>query len=220
MLSQYLILSLGDAKEATPTINKTLDPEWNQTLDFPLSGRVSPLIEVVCWDKDRFGKDYMGEFDIIIEDVFQNGSPTQEPQWYPLQSKRSGKKKEVVSGEILLQFSLVDPVDPAAAPDQIMRKFLNMVATSPSPDEYDDDTLLRVESGEGDDLDEESSDEQVDGSEKRQSKMRMARLKKKATQRAYEFSGKTEVAGVLFVEIVKVTDLPPESNSKAVRRAS
>lgn len=208
----YLILSLGDAKEATPTINKTLDPEWNQTLDFPLSGRVSPLIEVVCWDKDRFGKDYMGEFDIIIEDVFQNGSPTQEPQWYPLQSKRSGKKKEVVSGEILLQFSLVDPVDPAAAPDQIMRKFLNMVATSPSPDEYDDDTLLRVESGEGDDLDEESSDEQVDGSEKRQSKMRMARLKKKATQRAYEFSGKTEVAGVLFVEIVKVTDLPPESN--------
>lgn len=171
----------------------------------------------MCWDKDRFGKDYMGEFDVIIEDVFQNGSPLQEPRWYPLQSKRSGKKKAVVSGEILLQFSLVNPADPAAAPNQIMRKFLNMVATSPSPDEDDDDTLLRLESGDADDMDEEeSSDEQGGQSEKRRRKVRLARLKKKATQRAYEFSGKTEVAGVLFVEIVKVTDLPPESNGKPV----
>lgn len=161
----------------------------------------------------------MGEFDVIIEDVFQNGSPTQEPLWYPLQSKRSGKKKEVVSGEILLQFSLVDPIDPAAGSSQIMRKFLNMVATTPSPDE-DDDDALRLESGEGDDLDEESSDEQADGSDKRRSKLRLARLKKKATQRAYEFSGKTEVAGVLFVEIVKVTDLPPESNGKHIRTSA
>lgn len=38
----------------------------------------SLLLEVVCWDKDRFGKDYMGEFDLALEDIFKNGSVAQE----------------------------------------------------------------------------------------------------------------------------------------------
>ena len=37
----------------------------------PISG--VPLIEFVCWDKDRFGKDYMGEFDLALEDIFPDG---------------------------------------------------------------------------------------------------------------------------------------------------
>lgn len=32
-----------------------------------------PLLECICWDHDRFGKDYMGEFDIPLEDIFQEG---------------------------------------------------------------------------------------------------------------------------------------------------
>ena len=67
---QYLVVSLGDAKEATPTINKTLNPEWNTTLEMPVVGEQNLLLEATCWDKDRFGKDYMGEFDVILEDVF------------------------------------------------------------------------------------------------------------------------------------------------------
>jgi phosphatidylserine decarboxylase len=43
----------------------------------------------------------------------------------------------------------------------------------------------------------------------------LAKLRRKAKQRAYEFSGKTEVAGVLFLEIQKITDLPPERNGKS-----
>lgn len=75
---QYLVLTLGDAKQATSVINKTLNPEWNQTVDFPIVGVQSLLLEVCCWDKDRFGKDYMGEFDVVLEDVFQNDSSVQE----------------------------------------------------------------------------------------------------------------------------------------------
>jgi len=37
-----------------------------------------PLLECICWDHDRFGKDYMGEFDIALEDIFQDGQITQE----------------------------------------------------------------------------------------------------------------------------------------------
>lgn len=163
----------------------------------------------------------MGEFDVILEDVFQNGSPTQEPKWYPLESRRSGKKKSVVTGEILLQFSLVDASNPSATPEQIMQKFTGFTAQTPSPDEEEDEALLRMESGENDDQDEEeSSDEAQDESkkaekrERRRKKLRLAKLKKKAKLRAYEFSDKSEVAGVLFIEIQKITDLPPERNSK------
>jgi phosphatidylserine decarboxylase len=72
------VLTLGDAKQSTPSINKTLNPEWNQTLDLPIVGVQSLLLEAVCWDKDRFGKDYMGEFDVALEDIFANGQTSQE----------------------------------------------------------------------------------------------------------------------------------------------
>lgn len=213
----YLVLSLGDAKEATPTINKTLNPEWNFSLDLPIVGEHTLILEVCCWDKDRIGKDYMGEFDVIIEDVFSNGTPSQEAKWYPLESRRTGKKKSVVTGEILLQFSLVDPSNPSASPDHVMSKFSAITGTS-SPDE-DEEDLLRLESGENDDQDDdESSDETLDEvkkaekRERRRKKLRMAKLRRKVKEHTYEFSEKTEVAGVLFLEIVKVTDLPPEKN--------
>lgn len=37
-----------------------------------------PLLECICWDHDRFGKDYMGEFDIALEDIFQDGQVVQQ----------------------------------------------------------------------------------------------------------------------------------------------
>lgn len=42
----------------------------------PLGG--VPLLECVCWDHDRFGKDYMGEFDIALEDIFADGQIRKE----------------------------------------------------------------------------------------------------------------------------------------------
>lgn len=56
---------------------KSLNPEWNQSFELPIIGLQSLLLDVVCWDKDRFGKDYMGEFDIALEELFiKNGTAT------------------------------------------------------------------------------------------------------------------------------------------------
>jgi phosphatidylserine decarboxylase len=152
-----------------------------------------------------------------------NAQTVQEPRWFPLESRRSGKKKSHVTGDIQIQFSLVDASNPNASADDIMRKWMGFTTNTPSPDEdEDDEELLRSESADMENAqtdDEDSSDEPQDESkkaekrEKRRKKLRLARLKRKANKlRAYEFSDKTEVAGVLFLEITKVTDLPPEKN--------
>ena len=69
-------MNLGTSKQSTPTISKNLNPEWKICFDMPLVG--VPLVECICWDRDRWGKDYMGEFDIAVEDIFANGKPQQE----------------------------------------------------------------------------------------------------------------------------------------------
>jgi phosphatidylserine decarboxylase len=206
----YLVLTLGDAKEATPVVNKNLNPEWNQTFDLPIVGVQSMLLEVVLWDKDRFGKDYLGEFDIALEDLFSGGAVNQEEHWYPVESRKPGKKKSIVTGEVLMQLSLVDPTNENATSTELLSKFASLAAVSPGTED-EDASIGRIDSGDldEDDEDEEHSDETV---EKKKRRMRMARLRKKATQRAYEFSGNSDVAGVLFLEVTKIKDLPPERN--------
>ncbi|THY53466.1 hypothetical protein D6C98_04876 [Aureobasidium pullulans] len=195
----YLVITLGDAREATSAIDKTLNPKWNQTFDLPISGISSLLLEGVCWDKDRFSKDYMGEFD---------------PKWYKLESRKSGRKKSNASGEVLLKFSVFDPINPSATAQQTLQKFYGVVALEdPAEGDEDLDELARA----GDSVDEdEDGDEDDSGSpeqtEKRKKRHRLARLKRKTKLKAYEFNGMSAVAGVLFVEIQKVTDLPPERN--------
>lgn len=80
---------------------------------------------------------------------------------------------------------------------------------SQEPDDEDDGELDDLPADEADDVD----GAVADPVEKKKRK-RLAGLKKKAKQRAYEFSGESDVAGVLFIEIQKITDLPPERNSK------
>jgi phosphatidylserine decarboxylase len=61
-------------------------------------------------------------------------------------------------------------------------------------------------------LDEDATPEQK---QKKKRKLRLARLKRKAKERGYEFTGGNDVAGVLFVEIQRITDLPPEKNGRS-----
>lgn len=167
-----------------------------------------------------------GEFDVILEEQFQNGLTQQEPQWFPLQSRRSGKKKSVVSGEIQIQFSLIDPVNLAATPEQILQKFFAIAGQTPSPDEDEGELLMRGDSNLTDaEEDESSSDEAQDESkkaekrEKRRKKLKLARLRRKVKSKTgYEYSSNGDIAGVLFLEIQKCTDLPPERNGKSPDR--
>ncbi|KAF2153917.1 hypothetical protein K461DRAFT_224077 [Myriangium duriaei CBS 260.36] len=216
----YLVITLGEAREATSAINKTLNPEWNQIFELPVTGIQSLLLDVVCWDKDRFGKDYMGEFDIALEDIFlKNGDSKLEPRWYKLQSKRSGKKNGSISGEVQLEFSISDPSHPGATPQQILQKFYGIIAQEPAHEDDDLDELARVETG---DIDEDFDDQEQhtpskepkdpETLEKEKRKKKLARLKRKTTLRSYQFNGVSDVAGVLFLEVSNITDLPPERN--------
>ncbi|KAK4104102.1 hypothetical protein N658DRAFT_242298 [Parathielavia hyrcaniae] len=130
----YLVLTLGEAKHITHTESKTLHPEWNEQCELPVSGIHSLLLDVCCWDKDRFGKDYLGEFDLALEEIFADGKTEQPPKWYPLKSKRPGKKTSIVSGEVLLQFTLLDSTNLQAASEQFFEEFNALVRSASGAD--------------------------------------------------------------------------------------
>lgn len=105
----------------------------------------------------------------------------------------------------------------------MLQKFYGIVALDPPEGDDDLDDLARADTG---DMDEDDDDDQdaLDGddsaqrpeqAEKRKKRHRLARLKRKTKLKAYEFNGLSDIAGVLFLEIQKVTDLPPERNSKS-----
>jgi len=195
----------------------------------PVPSVNSLLLECVCWDKDRFGKDYLGEFDLALEEIFTNEATEQKPTWYPLRSKRRGGKDSIVSGEVQLQFTLSDTTNHSATSQQVMEKFRTLAGMdlsdhgasfrsangqSPGPDTADTESEGVFE----DDNDEEPSDEIEDPNkpetaEKRRRRLRIKGLKKKKKQLgSYEFSGGSDVVGIIYLEIQKVTDLPPERN--------
>ncbi|KAF3058133.1 Phosphatidylserine decarboxylase proenzyme 3 [Daldinia childiae] len=82
-------------------------------------------------DPDRFGKDYLGEFDLALEEIFSNEKTEQEAKWYPLKSKKPGKKKNNVSGEVLLQCTLFDSTDKDATDAQILEKLHSLATALP-----------------------------------------------------------------------------------------
>ena len=103
-----------------------------------------------------------------------------------------------------------------------MQKFMGIVNGSLSEAAADDEELAKlddhdVDADDDEDQDLDTSDETDDLAmpetiEKRKKKLRLARLKKKTKKRAYEFTGGSDVTGIAFLEIEKITDLPPERN--------
>ncbi|PWW78261.1 hypothetical protein C7212DRAFT_352564 [Tuber magnatum] len=209
----YLVFFLGDYRFQTEAIQKTLDPTWNDTFEMPLSGVSTSTVSCVCWDKDIIGKDYMGEFEASLEDMFLNGVVNPEPRWFPLKSSR---KKAQISGEIQLQFSLSDGSNEAAPPEEVAAKWQawqgNFV-TTPNPSGDDQDPLSQDL---GDELPSEDEDEVGDTDSimagkraKKKEKKKDKRIKKGGH---YELFNGTDVVGVIFLEINSITDLPPERN--------
>ncbi|CZR53371.1 related to phosphatidylserine decarboxylase [Phialocephala subalpina] len=229
----YLVLSLGDSRNATQSIPKTLNPEWNVTMQMPISGVNSLLLDCVCWDKDRFGKDYLGEFDLALEDIFVGDVTEVPPQWFSLKSKRpGGKKSSNVSGEVQLAFTLYDTTALGAPPAVTLEKFrslagvvdldevgtptrqlgqlnLNQTESSGEAGEVEDEDYLDEDEEPSDETDDPTKPENI---EKRRRKIRLRGLRKKKRLNAYEFTGDSEVVGIVFLEIGKITDLPPERN--------
>ncbi|KAL8822162.1 MAG: hypothetical protein Q9191_007097, partial [Dirinaria sp. TL-2023a] len=222
----FLVVTLGEAGQSTPTISKNLNPEWNVSFDLPIIGLQSLLLEAICWDKDRFGKDYLGEFALPLDEIFADGRTTQEPKWYKLKSRRrgAGKKDGEVSGEVQLQFTLADPANPTS-PDVLQRLHSMINITSEEEDDDEDEEISRLDSQDLEEDDDDDADPDPDTSDetddptkpgkaekKRKRKLKLAKLKRKTKARAYEFSGGSDVVGMIFLEVSKVLDLPPERN--------
>lgn len=121
---------------------------------------------------------------------------------------------------------MADPSNPSATPPEILQKFMAMAAISPGLDGDEENEFARTgsndrnEDEDDDDNDIETSDEteesgKLDVNEKKQKKLRLKTLKRKSKAKAYEFTGGKDVVGIIFVEICKITDLPPERNSKS-----
>lgn len=126
-----------------------------------------------------------------------------------------------------MQFTLADPNNPTS-PDVIQR--LNAMIKMTAEDDADEEGCIsRVNSEEpadeeDDEEDEEegeieTSDETDDPNkpgkaEKRKRKLKLKNLRRKTKTRAYEFSGGSDVVGMVFLEISRIVDLPPERNSE------
>lgn len=221
----FLVLSLGDSKDTTQYVPKTLNPEWNHMCELPVSSSKDLLLDIVCWDKDRFSKDYMGEFELALEDIFANEKVAQPAKWYPLVSKQNARKKDHkdhhVSGEVQLQFTLYDASVGGATPQQIMDKFWSIVGVdteSSSPVDASEDASPTPDTQEGSEtLDEDRSDSTSDPSkpeaiERKRRRRRVRGLKKRKAHQLYEFAGTSNVVGIIYLEISSVTDLPPMKN--------
>ncbi|KAG6229683.1 hypothetical protein E4U26_008527 [Claviceps purpurea] len=230
----YLVITCGDTRIVTHSVPKTLNPEWNVIEQVPINSVQNLLLDVICWDKDRFGKDYMGEFDLALEEIFQGDRTEVEPCWFPLKSKRRGKKNGVVSGEVLLQFTLFDTTNIGAPARDVLDKFWTLIGTIPGTTptttpllapsasqaassgpsqqeehgyEEDDDELSESDEEESEDA------SKPEAAEKRRRRLRIRGLKKRRRENPYAFNnGYSDVVGIIFLEIVRITDLPPESN--------
>lgn len=124
-----------------------------------------------------------------------------------------------------MKFVMADPFNTSAPPQDILNRFMAIVAVSTGAEGDEDDELARLESREADADDdddakaEDTSDEtddlnQPDVAEKRKKRLRLARIKRKTKARAYEYTGgEADIVGIVFLEINRITDLPPERNS-------
>ena len=140
---------------------------------------------------------------------------------------KSTRKGAQISGEIQLQFSLTDSSDPATPVEQISQKWQlfmgSFIRTPPSEEENLDQQLgeagieLEDEEDDSSEADESKSDEGSQAGKAMPIKGKKDKVKKNPKQTAYEFSHGTDVVGVVYLEVSKITDLPPLHNSMYIR---
>ncbi|GAA5841649.1 hypothetical protein JCM3766R1_006800 [Sporobolomyces carnicolor] len=132
----YVVIRYGNHRVTSPTAYKTLNPVWSSKGDtksgessvgearlevkevFESLGLARESVEIVCWDRDRVGSEYMGEVGLSIENWWNSGvqdleaesvpigfsDEANKPVWHTLRSSRS---RTSVSGEILVKIGFV-----------------------------------------------------------------------------------------------------------------
>ncbi|KAI8578563.1 hypothetical protein K450DRAFT_246362 [Umbelopsis ramanniana AG] len=117
----YGVIRVNEKKYTTQYIKQTLNPDWDFHFDISVSPSRAPKhIAVTLWDKDKFGRDFMGELMIPFRNVFDRNQgdsfgglpmnyndPANQPSWFSL-NKRS--EKDNVKGQVMMKFGFVEDV--------------------------------------------------------------------------------------------------------------
>jgi hypothetical protein len=96
-----------------------LDPTWDAHFDIKVAPKKTPtLLSFTVWDKDTFGRDFLGEITIPFKNIFDRNNqgvsdgvprnymdPNNHEAYYQLY-KRS--EKDNVSGDLCLKFGILE----------------------------------------------------------------------------------------------------------------
>ncbi|KDQ16140.1 hypothetical protein BOTBODRAFT_157427 [Botryobasidium botryosum FD-172 SS1] len=121
----YVSVTFARQKFKTPVISRNLNPIYqpkDATFDFPIYSsvveKIGANIEVIVWDKDVVGKDYLGEVSIPYNDwaAHSGRGPTSisyldkgnSTFWMDLVST---KEKKTASGSVHMKIGLAQPAD-------------------------------------------------------------------------------------------------------------
>ncbi|KAH7099998.1 phosphatidylserine decarboxylase-domain-containing protein [Auriculariales sp. MPI-PUGE-AT-0066] len=81
----YVVASLLGQRFQTPTLKKTLNPVYppdKSTFEFPIYASLLDQVhglELIVWDADMIGDDYIGEATVKVEDWFKAGAGYDSP---------------------------------------------------------------------------------------------------------------------------------------------
>ncbi|CAG8434726.1 9000_t:CDS:10 [Scutellospora calospora] len=203
----YIVMHIGDENYNTHVVNKNLNPEWDATFCHKIDPQHPPSeIHFTCWDKDIFGKDYMGEIIIPLERFCEKGhigynDELNTPQWYPLISHRQNEK---VSGEVNIKIGFVDKDNDFLDSREwisIWKQMHHLSITEPSDTISITSTIASVET------------ETTVTSTTTESTVLYNNNTVTLKRRRYNTSPQaSEVLGLAFIEVVRAIDLPAEKN--------
>ena len=111
----YAVLSHGNQKDRTKTVNNTQNPEWNHRSEFDFPDADCRTFDIEVFDADKFGKDKsLGKVTLDIADILNESENPKEGKWYPLEGVKSGK--------VLLNADFLD--DLGRRPSEILKGLL------------------------------------------------------------------------------------------------
>ena len=87
----FFVVSCLSVRHQTCVVKKTLNPSYPEkdaTFDFNIYLSVVDklsAIELIAWDKDTWGKEYLGEAALPLEDWFRDGPGGRKYAWEAVQ---------------------------------------------------------------------------------------------------------------------------------------
>ncbi|KAK9455449.1 phosphatidylserine decarboxylase-domain-containing protein [Dipodascopsis uninucleata] len=233
----YVTLLLEDYNVSTQAVPKTANPEWNAVFEIPLYRNQSSFtVQGTVWNKDRFRKQYIGSFDLSLPELFTESSSVVEtsqnnPFWINLYSTH--RKQTTSRGSVYIRLILQDPTDHMLANNSLLSKFKDLITSEILPLTADVTTSGEEDTNSHSDSSDMESQpdyetERYGLSDRREAvtikndikylpvprTKRRSRLRFRRRRRHMPYSLRTgdDIMGLLFFEVIKVTDLPPERN--------